>query len=167
MIPPFNSAAFYDCDSLVETMSSITPEEAIETYFESIDDISDATTKQVSDALIRTWFEDADIDTITVYGWTRKAVDLTDYADSLADHLLEALCEEPELCGLDGDYSPIEDINRDALIKALETALAPFSTQVKSWSCEPSGSRKYTADEVIKILRNRCPQWFKATATNY
>lgn len=150
---PFESAEFYDTQTGREQLQDDCAEDAIERHFDEL-------FMAPGDTLAGRIEEECPL---TVYGFTRVDVDLTVWADGLADTLEEFVREDEEIAGEDEDSVEIE-WDRAELVKAIEDAIRPFGSKVTPWVCEQTSKREYSEEEVTAILRARCPSWFAEAA---
>lgn len=146
---PFNGADYYEC-SVSEHLSHETPEEALEYYVDSwCSPDSDVS------AVIR------EIGDITVTAYRRLEVTDRERAD-WAERAIELVCEQwsEEHGTPDGDDGP----SAEALTKARPLMLAAVDALLSGlsvWQCEADATRVYTPEEVERLMRERCSEWFE------
>lgn len=155
MTAAFDNADYYDCGD-PENLSHDTVEEALEDYIDGLEGMSPECDVA---ALIEA------NSPITVSAYTRKAVhpaDAADWARDMAENLNEWWREE-EYADPDGDGDgPGDTAFVKALIPLIEAAIARTTV----WACDNSGEREYSAEEVLALMRKRCPSWFEKTPTS-
>lgn len=145
----FDDALFYDTDDSAESLTHESVAAAIEYHFDAMHS-KDRTLEQ----------DIAEYSPVTVYAWQRVGVSLEDYAETLVDHLEEAISEDDEYGVCENANYDMFKYDRAKLIEAVASAIAPFSSQVMPWSCEQVAKREYSAQEVEAILRKECSEWF-------
>lgn len=90
---------------------------------------------------------------------------------SVTDEELRSICEHVAECALDnllerweeeglGDPAHRQDPPKDASGR-IAAVLMSVVRQLHVWRCDPIADCEYQADEVERILREECPEWFE------
>ena len=150
----FENADFYDWQDK-ETFTFTEPQEAIE------DQIDMLTVRAVgAEAEIRR------LGDITIHAYRRMVVPTgpRGWSESIASHLVDAVQDY----WTDDEYSNPDEGLDDEVTKELQqgfTALLDkMLTKQEVWSCEKVAERTYTVDEVLAMMREDHPSWFKEGA---
>jgi hypothetical protein len=139
------SCDYYDCDDDREQLSHSTVTEALE---EALDLVPDADGTEAQ--LRRLWPE-----SLTVYGWTRKTIDLC----GLTERAMEAISDEwaEEYSNPDVDTVKLPPKLGDLIEAAVRTAFEGHPV----WSCEQTDEIEIPIDQLVEIARLEWPEWFE------
>jgi hypothetical protein len=146
----FDSAIYYDCNDK-EELSCTTPEDAIEEYIDGWVEVGDDL-----ESVIRIYSP------ITVEAYRFQKIsyeDIRNETEFAIGRLVESLHDEYG-CPDDNDGMSSEVIKGlvDAVLPTIKKAI---DEHFRVWACETAGSRIYTADEVIALMREHRPDWFE------
>jgi hypothetical protein len=137
------SCDYYDCSDDSERLSHSQITEAIE---EALDLVPDQTGLE---AQIRMEWPHG----LTVYGWTRKTLDI----NALIERACEAISDEwrEEYGDPDGDDLPpkLGELLRAAVKEAFEGHPV--------WSCEQTDEIEIPIDQLVEIAKLEWPEWFE------
>jgi len=149
---PWDHADYYDCSPDAESLSSESPEEAIEACL----DWGTAPGADV-EAFI------AECSPIEVFAWTRKCVTdaalklwVYDLADRLNERWVEDEYGDPESDLYGNRTPPGDDVFAEALMPILEAAVK----RAHVWHCDGIGKREFSKEQVIAMMREHVPHWF-------
>jgi len=147
MTETYETADYYDCCD-DEEYTHQTPEEAIEGYLDGFLHPKEEPTGTI-----------VKLCPITVTAYAREAV-MPDWITRLAEDLVERADEEwiceygnPDSEGLDPEA-------KEYLKEEFKRALNVVIAQCTVWSCFKCGSKEYTEEEVLKMMKEHNPHWF-------
>lgn len=143
---PFDGADYYDVGDDIEDLQAESVEEALERWGDAWQEPG-ADTEQ----LIRQHAP------VVVTAYRRRVVTeqyMKSFAYGLAEHLAEQF--DQEFGDPDGHHLlDITDFCNDVLPLIRKTV-----ERHSVWQCEKAGERTFEADEVVRMLKQTCPEWF-------
>lgn len=148
----YEKADYYDCDADAETLSHGSWDEAIEYYLDSFFE-KDCDVEKVILARVP----------ITVTGFKRRGPDAAwieraarTMIESFADHWSEEFGDPDRF---------LDDVFTTKVVARIAPGLRAWIRKalrhVTPWACEPVGTRTYTPDDVLRMMRRLNPQWFE------
>jgi len=143
----FQQATYFTCDDDCEQLSCDTVEDAIEEHLDGWQCCGADTV-----ALIR------ERGPVEVFGHSQKIIDEFDM-NSWTLRLGEQLGEwvDDEFGDPEGDHNlDTEEFERE-LLPLVRKCIAKHTV----WQCESAGSRIYTVDEVMAMMKQHRPEWFE------
>lgn len=148
----YDAAEFYTCRA-PDLLSLTSPEEAIEEKLDGWIDDGD------TEAAIRKYCAEHPV---TVTGYSPRAI-----PDSVVKKLAEDTLERiDEYLGEDfGDPDGGGMFSKTAAeecMAVLLPAVRAACDRAKVWACEEVGTRTYSPDEVVTMMREHCPEWFES-----
>lgn len=149
MTDPFDTADYYECSENIESLSHDSPEEALETYLDGyMEPDCDA------EAVIRKNCP------VTCTAFTRTSVppgQARKWAEAFAD-LLNEWWPEEEYGDPDADADGPGD---KRFIEDVTPVIQAAIDRTHVWQCQKVGTRTYSADEVLTMMRAEVPDWFE------
>jgi len=151
-------ADYWDCDESTDSLSHDDPQSALE---EHLDGWLMPHDSRGIEAQI--W----EIGPVKIWPWHRQSIDAKE-VERLTKHLLEEadewLCENTILADPEGG-DLLSKQTREKHQPAMAATVAALCADASVWHCERGEAITLTADEVIALLREQCPEWFEKEAT--
>lgn len=101
---------------------------------------------------------------IQIWPWHRKSVPPVE-AEGLAEHAMasvaEMLDEDEDYGDLDGTHEIFGNATLAKHLPAFTAAVEALLADADVWACERGNPVTLTANEVIQLLREHCPEWFE------
>lgn len=147
------AADFWDCDDCPESLCNTDPVDALERH---IDGWLSPGCDTV--AIIRGFGK------VEITPWFRNKLNqghIDDAVDRMLQLAEELLDEDEELGDPNGDHNCLADKalkeHRPKFVEAVKALYA----EAEPWGCEDGKPVVLTADEVIELMREHCPEWFE------
>lgn len=148
---------FWTCDDGAEQLSTTELEEAVLEHLEGW--------SEKSGPEFETFLRG--IAPLTVYGYSRAEVTderLHAEAALMVERLSESLEEDEEWGDPDGRHTVFDDLGQNALLILVIEALKKVRHHIEPWHCEVTKTVVLDADELVALVRELEPEWFKDAA---
>lgn len=147
---PFDVADYYDCRES-EELTSETVEEELESFIDRNLSPECNVTEEIRKLC-----------PIEVVAFSRKEI-TEHFVRNVAEECYERLSElfheeygEPE-----SDYVGFDKESREQIMRDFLPVVRKAAARGGVWQCEKVGKREYDFDEVLRLMREHCPDWFE------
>jgi hypothetical protein len=147
---PFDIADYYDCRESEELTS--------ETLQEALEDFIDGNLSPPSNVTE----EIRKLCPIEVVAYSRKEI-TEHFVRNVAEECYARLAElfheeygEPE-----SDYGGFDKESGEEIMRDFLPAVRKAAARGTVWQCDKVGKREYDFEEVLRLMREHCPEWFE------
>jgi len=146
---PYDSAELYDCSDS-EEYEHEDPAACIAEYLDGLAERDEDVDAQI----VR-------LCPITVTAYVRATADPR-WTKRTAERLAEMVDES--WCGEYGTHDGLDGVAKENLERALAEALSEWAAEQTPWSCVQVGTRTYSAEQVVAMMRVERPEWWPEAA---
>jgi hypothetical protein len=147
---PFDVADYYDCRES-EELTSETVEEELEQFIDrNLSPECDVTE------------EIRKICPIEVVALSRKEI-TEHFVRRVAEECYARLAElfHEEYGEIEGDYVDFDKESAEQVMRDFVPVVRKAAARGHVWQCEQVGKREYDFEEVLRLMREHCPEWFE------